>query len=358
MSQAVKVERRETLKQKPNTSQLGFGKYFTDYMLSYDYDADKGWHDLKIVPYGPIEISPAAQGVHYGQSVFEGLKAYKRDGEVALFRPEENFKRLNNSLARLEMPQVDEAELLEGLKQLVDIERDWIPEGEGQSLYIRPFVFATEGALGVGASHQYKLLIILSPSGAYYGGETLKPTKIYVEDEYVRAVRGGVGFAKVAGNYAASLLAQTNANKLGYDQVLWLDGVEQKYIEEVGSMNIFFVENGKVITPELNGSILPGITRKSIIELAKNLGYEVEERRVSIDELFESYDKGELTEVFGSGTATVISPVGTLRYEDREIVINNNETGEITQKLYDVYTGIQNGTLEDKNGWRVVVPKY
>ncbi|MCS4912970.1 branched-chain-amino-acid transaminase, partial [Staphylococcus aureus] len=212
--------------------------------------------------------------------------------------------------------------------------------------------------LGVGASHQYKLLIILSPSGAYYGGETLKPTKIYVEDEYVRAVRGGVGFAKVAGNYAASLLAQTNANKLGYDQVLWLDGVEQKYIEEVGSMNIFFVENGKVITPELNGSILPGITRKSIIELAKNLGYEVEERRVSIDELFESYDKGELTEVFGSGTAAVISPVGTLRYEDREIVINNNETGEITQKLYDVYTGIQNGTLDDKNGWRVVVPKY
>ncbi|HDA2646823.1 TPA: aminotransferase class IV, partial [Staphylococcus aureus] len=197
------MELRETLKEKPDTSQLGFGKYFTDYMLSYDYDADKGWHDLKIVPYGPIEISPAAQGVHYGQSVFEGLKAYKKDGEVALFRPDENFKRLNNSLARLEMPQVNEGELLEGLKQLVDLEREWVPEGEGQSLYIRPFVFATEGVLGVGASHQYKLLIILSPSGAYYGGETLKPTKIYVEDEYVRAVRGGVGFAKVAGNYAA-----------------------------------------------------------------------------------------------------------------------------------------------------------
>ena len=280
------------------------------------------------------------------------------NGEVVLFRPDQNFKRINNSLARLEMPEVDEEALLEGLKQLIDVERDWVPEGEGQSLYIRPFVFATEGVLGVRSSHQYKLLIILSPSGAYYGGDTLKSTKIYVEDEYVRAVRGGVGFAKVAGNYAASLLAQTNANKLGYDQVLWLDGVEQKYVEEVGSMNIFFVENGKVVTPALNGSILPGITRKSIIQLAEDLGYEVEERRVSIEELFNAYDKGELTEVFGSGTAAVISPVGTLRYEDREIVINNNEPGKITQKLYDTYTGIQSGKLEDKYGWRVEVPKY
>ena len=204
------------------------------------------------------------------------------------------------------MPKVDEELLLEGLKQLVDVERDWVPEGEGQSLYIRPFVFATEGILGVRASHQYKLLIILSPSGAYYGGH-IKTTKIYVEDEYVRAVRGGVGFAKVAGNYRASLLAQTNANNLGYDQVLWLDGVEQKYVEEVGSMNIFFVENGKLVTPALNGSILPGITRKSIIELAKELGYEVEERKVSIEELFEAYDKGELTEVFGSGMRSYFS---------------------------------------------------
>lgn len=358
MSQKVKVEQRDTLKTKPDTSNLGFGQYFTDYMLSYDYDADQGWHDLKIVPYGPIEISPASQGIHYGQVVFEGLKAYKHNGEVVLFRPDQNFKRINNSLARLEMPEVDEDVLLDGLKQLVDLERDWVPEGEGQSLYIRPFAFATEDMLGVRASKQYKLLIILSPSGAYYGGDTLQPTKIYVEDEYVRAVRGGVGFAKVAGNYAASLLAQTNANQLGYDQVLWLDGVERKYIEEVGSMNIFFVENGKLVTPELNGSILPGITRKSIIELAKDLGYEVEERKISVDELFEAYDKGDLTEVFGSGTAAVISPVGTLRYEDREIVINNNETGEITQKLYDTYTGIQNGSLEDKYGWRHVVPKY
>ena len=321
MSEKVKFEKRESLKEKPDTANLGFGQYFTDYMLSVDYDADQGWHDMKIVPYAPFEISPAAQGLHYGQAVFEGLKAYKHNGEVVLFRPDQNFKRINNSLARLEMPEVDEEALLEGLKQLVDVERDWVPEGEGQSLYIRPFVFATEGILGVRSSHQYKLLIILSPSGAYYGGDTLKSTKIYVE-------------------------------------VLWLDGVEQKYVEEVGSMNIFFVENGKVVTPALNGSILPGITRKSIIQLAEDLGYEVEERRVSIEELFNAYDKGELTEVFGSGTAAVISPVGTLRYEDREIVINNNEPGKITQKLYDTYTGIQSGKLEDKYGWRVEVPKY
>lgn len=358
MSEKVKFEQRDTLKEKPDTSKLGFGQYFSDYMLSLDYDADKGWHDMKIVPYAPFEISPAAQGLHYGQAVFEGLKAYKHNGEVVLFRPDQNFKRINNSLARLEMPEVDEEALLEGLKQLIDVERDWVPEGEGQSLYIRPFVFATEGILGVRASQQYKLLIILSPSGAYYGGDTLKTTKIYVEDEYVRAVRGGVGFAKVAGNYAASLLAQTNANKLGYDQVLWLDGVEQKYVEEVGSMNIFFVENGKVITPELNGSILPGITRKSVIELAKQLGYEVEERRVSVEELIESHKQGELTEVFGTGTAAVISPVGQLKYGEQEIIINNNETGPVTQKLYDNYVGIQSGQLADPQNWRVVVPKY
>ncbi|MGK8295208.1 branched-chain amino acid aminotransferase [Staphylococcus arlettae] len=358
MSEKIEFVQREKLKEKPDPTDLSFGKYFTDYMLSYDYDLDKGWHNLQIVPYGPIEISPAAQAIHYGQAVFEGLKAYKHNGEVVLFRPDENFKRINHSLARLEMPQVDEETVLEGLKQLVDIERDWVPEGEGQSLYIRPYVFATEGVLGVRPSYSYKLLIILSPSGSYYGGESLNPTKIYVEDEYVRAVRGGVGHAKVAGNYAASLLAQTNASKLGYDQVLWLDGVEQKYVEEVGSMNIFFVENGKVITPELNGSILPGITRKSVIELAKQLGYEVEERRVSVEELIESHKQGELTEVFGTGTAAVISPVGQLKYGEQEIIINNNETGPVTQKLYDNYVGIQSGQLADPQNWRVVVPKY
>ena len=327
-------------------------------MLSFDYDIDQGWHDLKIVPYGPIEISPAAQGIHYGQSVFEGLKAYKHNGEVDLFRPSENFKRINKSLARLDMPQVDEEVVLEGLKQLVDVERDWVPEGEGQSLYIRPYVFLAGGGLGVGAVSSCKFFSFFAPSGSYYGGASLNPTKIYVEDQYVRAVRGGVGYAKVAGNYAASLLAQSNASAQGYDQVLWLDGVEQKYVEEVGSMNIFFVENGKLVTPELNGSILPGITRETVIELAQNLGYEVEERKVSIDELIEAHNKGELTEVFGTGTAAVISPVGQLKYGEKEIVINNNETGEITQNLYDHYTGIQSGKLNDPQGWRVVVPRY
>ena len=349
MAENVKFVEREQLKEKPDPSDLGFGQYFTDYMLSYEYDSEQGWHDLKIVPYGPIEMSPASQGIHYGQSVFEGLKAYKHNGEVVLFRPDQNFKRINDSLERLEMPKIDEDVLLDGLKQLIDKERDWVPEGEGQSLYIRPFVFATEGVLGVRASNTYQLLIILSPSGSYYGGDSLKPTKIYVEDEYVRAVRGGVGYAKVAGNYAASLLAQTNANQLGY---------ERKYVEEVGSMNIFFVENGKLVTPKLNGSILPGITRKSIIALAKELGYEVEERRISIDELVEAHQRGELTEVFGSGTAAVISPVGVLRYNGEDYVINNNETGEITQELYDKYIGIQSGELDDPQGWRVVVPHY
>lgn len=358
MSDKIQFQQREQLKEKPDQSSLTFGKVFTDYMLSFEYSIDKGWHDLKIIPYGPIELSPAAQCIHYGQSVFEGLKAYKHDDEVVLFRPEENFKRINMSLSRLKMPEVDEALLLEGLKQLIDIERDWVPQGEGQSLYIRPYVFATQEGLGVHPSHEYRLLIILSPSGSYYGGDSLRPTKIYVEDEYVRAVRGGVGYAKVAGNYAASLLAQSNANAEGFDQVLWLDGVEQKYVEEVGSMNIFFVIDGKVVTPELNGSILPGITRKTVLELAKSLGYEVEERRVAIDELYQYHKEGRLQEVFGTGTAAVISPVGELLFKDEKIVINDSQTGPITQKLYDHYTGIQSGKLEDPYGWRVVVPKY
>ncbi|SUK17198.1 branched-chain amino acid aminotransferase [Staphylococcus agnetis] len=358
MSDKIQFQQREQLKEKPDQSSLTFGKVFTDYMLSFEYSIDKGWHDLKIIPYGPIELSPAAQCIHYGQSVFEGLKAYKHDDEVVLFRPEENFKRINMSLSRLKMPEVDEALLLEGLKQLIDIERDWVPQGEGQSLYIRPYVFATQEGLGVHPSHEYRLLIILSPSGSYYGGDSLRPTKIYVEDEYVRAVRGGVGYAKVSGNYAASLLAQSNANAEGFDQVLWLDGVEQKYVEEVGSMNIFFVIDGKVVTPELNGSILPGITRKTVLELAKSLGYEVEERRVAIDELYQYHKEGRLQEVFGTGTAAVISPVGELLFKDEKIVINDNQTGPITQKLYDHYTGIQSGKLEDPYGWRVVVPKY
>ncbi|WP_414045511.1 branched-chain amino acid aminotransferase [Macrococcus equi] len=351
----IKFEKREQLKQKPDQSQLGFGRHFTDYMFSMDYTEDQGWHDAKITPYQNIEMSPASQSIHYGQSVFEGLKAYRTDNGIQLFRPDQNFKRLNQSLARLEMPQIDEAVALEGLKELVKLEQDWVPSEPSQSLYIRPVVFATEPFLGVRPANQYKFLIILSPVGAYYGDGQLLPTKIYVEDEYVRAVRGGVGFAKVAGNYAASLLAQSKASKLGYDQVLWLDGVGQKYVEEVGSMNIFFVYDNKIVTPALNGSILPGITRKSILELAQSLGYEVEERKIAIEEVFDAAKNVEITEIFGSGTAVVVSPVGEIKYKDEVAVINDFKTGDITNKLYEVYTSIQNGKVEDTFGWTVKV---
>ncbi|ULG71795.1 branched-chain amino acid aminotransferase [Macrococcus brunensis] len=343
----IKVIEREELKEKPQ-GPIGFGQLFTDYMFTMDYNKEEGWHNAVIMPYQNIEISPAAQVLHYGQAVFEGMKAYRQGDDIILFRPDENFKRMNKSNARLNIPEVDGEFLLDALQQLVRLEQDWIPSGQGESLYIRPFVIATEPYLGVHAATEYKFMIILSPVGAYYGDDQLIATRIYVEDEYVRAVRGGVGFAKVAGNYAASLAAQTRASELGYHQVLWLDGVEQRYIEEVGSMNIFFVINGKVVTPELNGSILPGITRKSILQLAEYLGYEVEERRIAIEEILSSED---VSEIFGTGTAAVISPVGSIRYKDQEVVINDGVTGPVTQRLYDEYTAIQEGKKEDPFNW-------
>ncbi|RXK17686.1 branched-chain amino acid aminotransferase [Macrococcus sp. DPC7161] len=349
MTNLLEVQTREVLQEKPS-GVLGFGRYFTDYMYSADYTEDKGWHNEKIVPYEPISMSPASQSIHYGQSVFEGLKAYKTSKGIQLFRPEENFKRMNQSLSRLEMPNIDVEASVDALKQLVALEADWVPSEPGQALYIRPVIFANEPFLGVRPANQYKFLIILSPVGAYYGDGQLQPTKIYVEDEYVRAVRGGVGFAKVAGNYAASLLAQSKAGKLGYDQVLWLDGVEQKYVEEVGSMNIFFVYGNKLVTPALNGSILPGITRKSILELAQSLGYEVEEKRISIEEVFGDVKAGRITEIFGSGTAVVISPVGEIKYKD-QIATVPEQVGSVTRELYDTYTSIQNGTRDDVFGW-------
>lgn len=345
-----KVVKRDKLKVKPDNIRP-FGTEFTDYMFVMDYNLEEGWHNGAIVPYGPIEISPAAQVLHYGQAVFEGLKAYRSGDDVRLFRADENFERMNRSLERLNMPTLDKEVAHAALRQLIDLERDWIPTGQGESLYIRPFVVADEPYLGVRAASDYKFMIILSPVGAYYGGTQLTSTKIFVEDEYVRAVRGGVGFAKAAGNYAASLLAQSRANELGFDQVLWLDGVEQRYIEEVGAMNIFFVIDGKLVTPILNGSILPGITRKSLIELAKYLGYEVEERRISIDEVFEASDNGTLTEIFGSGTAAVISPVHLIKYKDHEHNIGDGNTGPVTAKLYEEYTAIQSGEKEDPFNW-------
>ncbi|MFX3617682.1 MAG: branched-chain amino acid aminotransferase [Sporolactobacillus sp.] len=351
MGQSINFVEAGQLKAKPDTNQLGFGRFFTDYMFEMDFSADKGWHDAQIVPYGPLSLDPAAMIFHYGQEVFEGMKAYRaEDGRVLLFRPDKNMKRMNQSCARLNIPKIDEKFVIKAIKKLVAIEKDWIPDEPGQSLYIRPFIIGTEPFLGVHPSGSYKLLVILSPVGSYFGNST-KPVKIYVEDEYVRAVRGGVGYAKTSGNYAASLRAQTKAEELGFDQVLWLDGVEHKYIEEVGSMNIFFKIDGEVWTPELNGSILPGVTRDSVINLLKHWGITVKEKKISIKKLFKKAEKQQLEEVFGTGTAAVISPVGFLKWEDRVIKVKNGETGSLSKKLYETLTGIQNGRVEDKMKW-------
>ena len=352
----IKFTKAETLKNKPQPGdKLGFGHIFTDYMFVMPYDAGQGWHDPEIRPYAPIELSPAAMCLHYGQTVFEGLKAYRTaEGKIQLFRPEENFKRLNQSNERLVIPELPVDMAMEGLMELLKVEKDWVPSKDGESLYIRPFIFAVDPFLGVKPGDQYLFVIILSPSGAYYESG-LNPVNIYVESKYVRAVRGGMGYAKTGGNYAASLIGQDEAHKQNYAQVLWLDGVEQKYIEEVGAMNIFFVIDGEVITPMLQGSILPGITRKSAIDVCKSKGIKVSERRISIQEISDAYDAGKLEEVFGTGTAAVISPVGHLKWGDKVMEINGNKIGNISQMLYDTMTGIQWGKIEDTFGWTVEV---
>ena len=352
----IKITRTETPKAKPAPGQkLGFGKIFTDHMFVMNYTEGQGWHDARVVPFQNISLSPAAMVYHYGQEMFEGLKAYKgEDGEVYLFRPDMNAKRTNASNERLVIPQLPEEDFVQAVKAVVDVDRDWVPTEPGTSLYIRPFIIATDEFLGVAPSKTYLFMIILAPSGAYYESG-LTPVGIWIEDEYVRAVRGGMGFAKTGGNYAASLIAQQKAHDAGYSQVLWLDGVERKYIEEVGAMNIFFKINGTVITPELNGSILPGITRNSVLELCRSWGYPVEERKISADELIEAQKNGTLEECWGTGTAAVISPVGKLRYVDEVMTINGGSIGELSQKLYDTITGIQTGKLEDPRGWRVTV---
>lgn len=352
----IRIEKTTTPKEKPtDESKLGFGHVFTDHMFVMNYDAGQGWHDARIVPYGEISLSPAAMCLHYGQEIFEGLKAYRTaDGSIQLFRPDENFKRMNTSAERMVIPQIDEAFMLDALKKLVELEKDWVPHSEGTSLYIRPFIFATDPYVGVKPADHYLFMIILSPSGAYYS-TGLNPVKIYVEEKYVRAVRGGTGFAKTAANYAISLKGQDEAHNQDYEQVLWLDGVEQKYVEEVGSMNIFFVIDGEVITPQLTGSVLPGITRKSAIEICRKKGYKVTERRIAIDEIAKAYDEGKLDEVFGTGTAAVISPVGHLKWGDKIMEINNNQIGKISHMLYETLTGIQWGTLPDEFGWIVKV---
>ena len=354
--QEITIERTQHPKQKPtDQTRLGFGNYYTDHMFLMNYDEGKGWHDPRIGPYGPIELDPAAMCLHYGQEVFEGLKAYRtEDGRILLFRPDRNMARLNSSNERLCIPAIDEAFAVEAIKKLVSVDQDWIPTAEGTSLYIRPFIFATEAQVGVHPAQELLFAIILSPVGAYYP-EGLNPVKIYVEDKYVRAVRGGMGYTKTGGNYAASLKAQDEAEKVGYTQVLWLDGVERKYIEEVGTMNVFFVIDDEIVTPELQGSILPGVTRMSCIELLKKQGYKVSERRLSIEEVAEAADAGKLKEAFGSGTAAVISPIGELKWDEKVMTINNGEIGTISQHLYDTLTGIQWGKLPDPYGWTVEV---
>ena len=344
------------LKEKyKDAKKIPFGRIFTDHMLKMEFSPDKGWHDMTIEPYRPFDMDPASMVLHYGQAIFEGMKAYKdKNGDIRLFRPEENFRRMNESAERMKIPQIDEEFALEGLKELLLVEKEWIPSEEGTSLYIRPTIIATDPFLGVRPSDTYLFFIILCPVGPYYA-EGFNPISISVEDEYVRAVKGGTGAVKAAGNYAASLYAAANAKKKGYTQVLWLDGIEHKYIEEVGSMNIFFEFDNEIVTPELNGSILPGITRKSVIQLARDMGKNVAERPISINEVFDRFEEGELREVFGTGTAAVVSPVGELEWEGKSITVNKGKSGKTTLELFHTLCGIQSGDVEDKYGWSQVV---
>ena len=352
MKYDIKVTLTQTPKAKPeDESKLGFGRIFTDHMFLMDYNMEDGWNNARIVPFGPLPIHPASTVLHYGAEVFEGMKAYRTaDGSIQLFRPMENVRRLNNSSERLCLPELDEEGCLDIIKTLVELEKDWVPHSEGTSLYIRPYLFGNDPHLGVHAVKNATFAIICSPVGAYYA-EGLNPVKIAIESEDVRAVRGGTGYAKCGGNYAASLRAGERAERNGYTQVLWLDGVERKYIEEVGAMNVMFKINGKIITPALTGSVLPGITRKSCVELLKDWGYEVEERLFSVDELFDAVEKGELEEAWGTGTAAVVSPIGNLFYKGKEYTVSDNKIGELTQKLYDNLTGIQWGKKDDTHGW-------
>ncbi len=346
----IRFEERKDLKEKP-TGELGFGKYQTDYMFVMDYDEGQGWHDARIVPYGPIEFDPASMVLHYAQETFEGMKAYKaKDGRILLFRPEMNARRFINSNKRLSMPIIEENDFVQAVEEIVRVEKDWIPTGEGESLYIRPYMFATEKAIGVHPSHSYKFIIICSPVGAYYP-EGVNPVKIYVEDEFVRATVGGTGFTKCGGNYAGSLAAQVKAEALGYTQVLWLDGVERKYVEEVGSMNVMFEIDDTIITAPTEGTVLPGVTRDSILHILRDWGYKVEERHLAIEDLMKAGHDGTLQEAWGTGTAAVISPIGELYYKGDVVQINDFKTGSLTQKIYDTLTGIQWGDLPDTYGW-------
>ncbi len=346
---------KERRKPKPDPKTLGFGRYFTDHMFIMDYDRDRGWHNPRICPYQPLVLDPAAIVLHYAQTIFEGLKAYLGvDGRVRLFRPKDNMARMNRSARRMVMPEINETFALEALIELVRLEKEWIPSERGASLYIRPTMIGTQATLGVKPSCSYYYYVILSPVGAYYA-EGFNPVKIYVTDRYVRAVPGGVGDVKTGGNYAASLMASEEAKAKGFTQVLWLDAKERRFVEEVGTMNIFFYFEDELVTPELTGSILPGITRDSVIKLARDWGIPVAERRISIEEVIEGIATGRLKECFGTGTAAVISPVGLLRYQDQEYVINGGQTGPLAQRLFNELTAYQYGEKEDPYGWIKII---
>lgn len=348
----IRVENTQHPSSMPG-SEFGFGRIFSDHMFMMDYNTNEGWHDARIVPFGRLSIHPASTVLHYGAEIFEGLKAYRRpDGGVQLFRPIENIRRMNDSAERLCLPQIPEDEAMEILTTFISHEKEWTPSAPGTTLYIRPFLFGNDESLGVHAVKNATFVIIASPTGSYYK-EGFKPVRIMIEDEDVRAVRGGTGYAKCGGNYAASTRAGERAEQLGYSQVLWLDGVERKYIEEVGAMNVMFKINGEIVTPKLTGSILPGITRKSCIELLRSKGYKVSERLLSLQELVSAMTDGTLEEAWGCGTAAVVSPIGELCYKDIKYAINGGKIGELTQSLYDTLTGIQFGRSEDPFGWTV-----
>ena len=347
----IRIEKIATPKQKPDESALGFGQYFTDHMFIMDYTRKKGWHDARIVPFGNLSLHPACTVFHYGAEIFEGMKAYRTaDGSIQLFRPEQNFARLNSSAERMRLPLVDEEFALKALTELIKLDADWVPHAPGTSLYIRPFLFGADPKLGVHSIDRSVFIIILSPVGSYYK-EGINPVKIMIETEDVRAVRGGTGYTKCGGNYGASNRAGEKAEQAGYSQVLWLDGVERKYIEEVGAMNVMFKIGDEIVTPALTGSILPGITRNSILQILRDEGAKVSERLLSIDELIEALENGKLKEGWGCGTAAVVSPIGQLYYNGKTYTINNGNIGETTQKLYDTLTGIQWGRIADTRGW-------
>ncbi len=353
----IRIEKATTLKAKPDQNNLGFGKYFTDHMFMMNYSGEKGWHDARIIPHGPISLDPAAFVLHYGQEVFEGLKAYRnKSGEISLFRPDMNAKRMITSCARMCMAELPEEMFVEAVKKFVEFEQEWVPSAEGTSLYLRPYMFATEAAVGVHPSNEYLFVIIACPVGNYYP-EGVNPVKIYVEEEFVRASKGGTGFAKCGGNYASSILAQKKAQEKGYTQVLWLDGVHRKYVEEVGTMNAMFLVDGKVYTSPVDGTVLPGVTRDSCLALLKEWGYTICEEHFTIDFLMEAAKEGRLQEAFGTGTAAVISPIGELFYQGEKAIINDFKTGELTQRVYDTLTGIQWGNKEDNYNWTVKVTK-